>query len=117
MHKSMLHRPQLYLAARLLLHTLECLHGVELGGVVEVAIEHENAPGLHVCDGVEHLHVEAGGEASDELSVGNRVARVARSVHLLDGKGQFEAPLEHHLVEVSLVNIVNAHKHDIVRPA
>lgn len=105
----MLHRPQLNLAARSFLNALERLHGVELGGIVEIAVKHEHAPGIHVGDGVEHLHVQTISKAADELAVGDRVAGVTSGVHLLDGKGQLQAPFEHHLEDDVLIAAVGLH--------
>ena len=76
---------------------LEDLHGVELEGVVEDGIEDENAPGLHVGDGLERLNGEASGHAADELVASDGPDGIARGFRLLDGQRELEAPFEHHL--------------------
>lgn len=93
----MLDRPQFDLAAHALAGVLEDLHGVELEGVVEDGIENENAPGLHVGDGLEGVDGETTGHAADELVVSDGPDGIARGVGLLDGQRELEAPFEHHL--------------------
>ena len=113
----MLDRPQFDLAAHALAGVLEDLHGVELEGVVEDGVEDENAPGLHVGDGLEGVDGKASGHAADELVASDGPDGIAGSVFLLDGQRELEAPLEHHLEDDIKFSAVGFHhvEHELTR--
>lgn len=96
---------------------LEDLYCVELEGVVDDGVEDENAPGLHIGDGLERLDGETSGHAADELVASDGPDGIAGSVGLLDGQRELEAPFEHHLendIEFSAVRF-NHIKHELPR--
>ena len=96
---------------------LENLHGVELEGIVENGVEDEDAPGLHVGDGLEGIDGETTGHAADELVARDGPDRIARGVGLLNGQRKLEAPFEHHLendIKFSAVRF-NHIKHKLTR--
>ena len=93
----------------------EDLRRIELKGVVEDGVEDENAPGLHVGDGLKGLDGKALRHAANELVTGNGPDGIARSVGFLHGQRELEAPFEHHFendIEFSAVRF-NHIKHEL----
>ena len=113
----MLDRPQFDLTAHAVAGVLEDLHGVELEGVVEDGIEDENAPGLHVGDGLERLNGKPLGHAANELVASDGPDGIAGGLGFLDWQRELEAPFEHHLendIEFSTVRFYHV-EHKLTR--